>query len=134
MKYIATLLLFISSVAFANPSHWVEVPTSSNNKLYIDDANALTENLQGHTYNGFKVRIVFTTPGSFQGTGMTTTYTVVSEIAEIVYDCQQQLGIGKRLQFTDDQNTEHTIDDTWRELERGVALELKAAVQARVCN
>jgi FlaG/FlaF family flagellin (archaellin) len=133
MKLIALALILITATAHAAP-HWVEVQTSSANKLYIDDSDVRAETFEGHNYRGYTALIVFANPSVFEGTGLTTPYTVVSETAVIVYDCQNQAGIGKRLVMVDDQKAGHEIDDVWRLLDHGVAIELRDAVKAKVCR
>ncbi len=120
-------------VADTYVAHWVEITTSIKGKVYLDDSNVIVETLQANQFNGFKTLIVFDAPRPFQGTGLTTTYNVVSEVLEIVYDCHQQTGQAKRLLFTDDQKIDHTIDDVWRLVGHAPATEILDAVKARVC-
>ena len=133
MKYLAALLLLVTSVAFAQPTHWVEITTSMSGKVYIDDANLLVENFEGGSFNGFKALIVFQTAFPFKGVGLATSYNVQSEILELVYDCHQQIGIAKRLLMTDDQKTDHTISDVFRVIDHAPATDILDAVKARVC-
>lgn len=133
MKYFATLLLLASSVAFAAPSHWVEIPTSISGRVSIDDANLFVENIGGHEFNGFKAMIVFKNAFPFKGEGLETSYNVVAEILEMVDDCHQQVGLAKRLVMTDDKVADHQIVDAWRVIVNAPATDILDAVKARVC-
>jgi hypothetical protein len=145
MKYLAILLLLVSTAVGAATPHWVQIgsgvavynndpsiPGSTSTLVYLDEANRITDG----SFSGFQIRWVF--PSEHPVTrDEKTTVSYLEMYTAIEYNCQTHQGRGKRsyLISVTDGSRIPIVDEDWGPVvvsSSGAGYILKF-VKARVC-